>query len=62
MTLLKGIYVVAAKRTPFGKFGGKLKNLSATELQVLANKAALEQAKISPENIDTVVVGKHCHN
>jgi hypothetical protein len=25
MTVLKGVYVVAAKRTAFGKFGGKLK-------------------------------------
>lgn len=31
----KDIFIVGAKRTPFGKFGGKLKNISATDLAVL---------------------------
>lgn len=61
MTILKNIYVVAAKRTAFGKFGGKLKDLSATDLQVVANKAVLEQAKLSPEKVDTVIVGNIIH-
>jgi len=61
MTILKGVYIVAAKRTPFGKFGGKLKDLSATDLAVLTNRAALEQAKLSPEKVDTVVVGNIIH-
>ncbi|CCO37901.1 acetyl-CoA acyltransferase 2 [Rhizoctonia solani AG-1 IB] len=34
-------YIVAAKRTPFGAFGGKLKDLKASELGGLAGKAAL---------------------
>ena len=55
--MLKGIYVVAAKRTAFGKFGGKLKDMSATDLQVIANKAAISQSKLSPEKIDSSVVG-----
>jgi len=57
MSMLKGIYVVAAKRTAFGKFGGKLKDMSATDLQVIANKAAISQSKLSPEKIDSSVVG-----
>ena len=57
MTVLKNVFVVAAKRTAFGKFGGKLKDLSATELQVIANKAAIEQSKLSADKIDTVIVG-----
>ena len=55
--MFKNVFIVAAKRTPFGKFGGKLKDLSATELQVIANKAAIEQSKLSADKIDTVVVG-----
>ena len=39
----KAIYIVGAKRTPFGAFGGKLKHLSATELAVISSKAALEE-------------------
>lgn len=32
------IYVVAAKRTPFGSFGGSLKAMSATDLCVSSTK------------------------
>lgn len=57
MSQLKGIYVVAAKRTAFGKFGGKLKDFTATDLQVVANKAAIAQSKLPADKIDSVVVG-----
>jgi acetyl-CoA acetyltransferase len=57
MTILKNVFIVAAKRTAFGKFGGKLKDLTATELQVIANKAAIEQSKLTADKIDTVIVG-----
>jgi hypothetical protein len=33
--LKQGIFVVAAKRTPFGTFGGALKSHSPTDLQVI---------------------------
>lgn len=39
----KAIYIVGAKRTPFGAFGGKLKHLSATDLAVISSKAALAE-------------------
>jgi acetyl-CoA C-acetyltransferase/acetyl-CoA acyltransferase 2 len=48
---------VAAKRTPFGTFGGSLKNHSATDLGVIASRAAITQAGIKPEDIDHVVFG-----
>ena len=32
--LKQGVFVVAAKRTPFGTFGGTLKAWSPTDLQV----------------------------
>ncbi|OMH85282.1 3-ketoacyl-CoA thiolase, mitochondrial [Zancudomyces culisetae] len=35
-------FIVAAKRTPFGKFGGKFKNISAIELGAVASRAALQ--------------------
>jgi acetyl-CoA acyltransferase 2 len=49
-------YIVAAKRTPFGAFGGKLKDFSATTLGVLATNAALNQL---PKGIpvDSVIFG-----
>ncbi len=55
--LSRAIYLVAAKRTPFGDFGGVFKDLSATDLQVVAAKAALEAARIAPEAVDHVVIG-----
>ncbi|CAG9766401.1 unnamed protein product [Ceutorhynchus assimilis] len=56
-SLVKGSFIVGAKRTVFGTYGGKLKNVSITELQTIAAKAALASANVKPENVDTVVVG-----
>jgi acetyl-CoA acyltransferase 2 len=55
--LSRAIYIVAAKRTPFGTFGGALKDLSATDLAVVAAKAALSAGNVSPELIDAVCFG-----
>lgn len=62
MTILKNVYIVAAKRTPFGKFGGKLKDISATDLQVVANNAAIAQSKLPADKIDSVIVGNILHS
>lgn len=62
MNALKGIYVVAAKRTAFGKFGGKLANMNATDLQVVANKAAIAQSKLSAEQVDSSIIGNIIHS
>lgn len=53
----KGIFIVAAKRTPFGAFGGKFMNKNATDLSVIAAKSALQSAKLNPEKIDNVIFG-----
>ncbi len=51
------IVIVAGQRTPFGAFGGGLKDVGATQLSVAAGKAALEQAKISAADVQHVVLG-----
>jgi acetyl-CoA acyltransferase 2 len=51
------VVFLAAKRTPFGTFGGTIKDLSATELGVHAAKAAFAQAGVSPEHVGHVVFG-----
>jgi acetyl-CoA acyltransferase 2 len=51
------VYLVAARRTPFGKFGGALKTLSATDLGVIAAEATLASAKIDANSVDAVVFG-----
>jgi len=55
--LPREIWIVGAKRTAFGTFGGALKDLSATDLAVEASKAALAQAKVAPEDVNHVVFG-----
>jgi acetyl-CoA acetyltransferase family protein len=48
---------LAGKRTPFGSFGGSLKDIHPVDLTVSAARAALAQAKVSPEEIQHVVIG-----
>ena len=55
--LSRGVFVVAAKRTPFGTFGGSLKGHSPVDLQVLASQSAIASCGISPENISSVCIG-----
>lgn len=51
------IVVVAGKRTPFGAFGGGLREVGATALAVAAGKATLEQAKFDAKDVDHIVLG-----
>jgi acetyl-CoA C-acetyltransferase/acetyl-CoA acyltransferase 2 len=51
------VVFLAAKRTPFGTFGGSLKDLSANDLGVHAAKAAIAQSGVSPQQIGHVVFG-----
>jgi acetyl-CoA acyltransferase 2 len=50
-------WIVAAKRTAFGSFGGSLKNVRATELGAHASRAALAQSGLQPGEIDQVIFG-----
>jgi acetyl-CoA acyltransferase 2 len=51
------IVFVAGRRTPFGTFGGTLKDLSATDLAVHAAGAALRDSGLPAAAIGHVVVG-----
>jgi len=55
--LARGVYVVAAKRTAFGTFGGSLKAHTPTDLQVQASNAAITASGLTPEQINSVCVG-----
>ena len=57
MVFKRGVYIVAARRTPFGRFGGKLTDYTATDLQTIANRAVFKQVSLSPEVVDSVIVG-----
>lgn len=54
---MQGIFIVGAKRTAFGTYGGTLKNVSGTQLQTHACKATLEAAGVRPDQVDSVVIG-----
>ena len=51
------VFIVGAKRTPFGSFLGTLKNVSNTQLTIGCSKPAIEQAGVKPDVIDHVIVG-----
>lgn len=50
--------IVSAVRTPFGKLGGGLKNLQATELGAIAIRAGLERAGVDGADVDYVIMGQ----
>jgi acetyl-CoA acyltransferase 2 len=52
-----GIFLVAAKRTPFGTFGGSLKAFSATDLGTHATKVALDSINLDPAAVDSIFFG-----
>ncbi len=52
-----GVVFLSGVRTGFGTFGGTLKDLSATDLGVVAAKAALQRAGVEPASIGHVVFG-----
>jgi acetyl-CoA C-acetyltransferase len=54
---MKEIVIVGAARTPVGRFGGGLKEISATQLGVIAVKEALKRASVPPEKVDEVILG-----
>jgi acetyl-CoA acetyltransferase family protein len=56
-TLAREVWIVGAKRTAFGTFGGTLKDLTATDLAVEAGKAALAQANADPATVEQVIFG-----
>jgi acetyl-CoA C-acetyltransferase len=51
------VVIVSAARTPMGAFQGELKGFSAPELGAAAIRAAVERAKIRPEDVQEVIMG-----
>ncbi|HEX4927176.1 MAG TPA: acetyl-CoA C-acetyltransferase [Burkholderiales bacterium] len=51
------IVIVSAARTPMGAFQGELKGFSAPELGAAAIRAAVERAKLRPEDVQEVIMG-----
>ena len=56
-SLDKDVYILSAKRTPFGTFCGSLKKFTATDLAVFAADAALKASGANKEDVDHVIFG-----
>ena len=51
------VVIVSCARTPMGAFQGELKGFAAPELGAAAIRAAVERAKLKPEEIEEVLMG-----
>ncbi|KNC82414.1 3-ketoacyl-CoA thiolase, mitochondrial [Sphaeroforma arctica JP610] len=51
------VFIVGAKRTAFGTFGGAFKDTTATELAVHAAKGAVAACGVDVKKVDNIVVG-----
>lgn len=61
---MSGSYIISAVRTPIGKFGGSLKEISPVGLGAHVMKAALERAGVAGKDLDLFIFGnilKHGH-
>ena len=57
---MKEVFIIAAKRTPIGSWGGALSKFTAAELGSIAIKGALEAANVDPKKVDEVFMGNVC--
>jgi acetyl-CoA C-acetyltransferase len=51
------IVIVAVARTPMGAFQGELRSFAAPELGAAAIRAAVERAKVRPEQVEEAIMG-----
>jgi acetyl-CoA acetyltransferase family protein len=54
---MKEVVIIQGARTPFGRFGGGLKDVSAIQLGVAALKAALERSQIEAAQVEQIIMG-----
>ncbi|RYF76718.1 MAG: acetyl-CoA C-acetyltransferase [Comamonadaceae bacterium] len=55
---MEDIVIVAATRTPVGKFGGSLAGVPATELGAIVIREVLARAGVAPDQIGEVIMGQ----
>ena len=59
---LKEPVIVAAARTPVGRYMGALKEVQAYDLAALVLNEVMDRAKIKPEWVDDVILGQSYQN
>jgi len=53
----RDVVLVAAARTPFGRLGGGLSSMSATDLGAVAIRTVLDRSGTAPEEVDHLIMG-----
>jgi acetyl-CoA C-acetyltransferase len=56
--MIEDAVIVAAVRTPIGRFGGAFSELPATALGAIAVRAIVERSGIDPSTIDDILIGQ----
>jgi acetyl-CoA acyltransferase 2 len=51
------VVFLSAVRTPFGTFGGSLRDVSATDFTTVAARSAIERAGIEASDVDSTILG-----
>ena len=51
------VFIIAAARTPIGRYGGAFRNVHPAELGAVAARAALERGGVDPASVDEVLMG-----
>lgn len=59
---MENVYILEGARTPFGTFGGGLKDVDPTELGVIVSKEAIQRSQIDAKQIDFTVMGNVIHS
>jgi acetyl-CoA C-acetyltransferase len=54
---MPSVFILSAVRTPIGKFGGSLASMTAADMGVVAAKAAMERAGVTPDQVEETIVG-----
>lgn len=55
---MKDVFIINARRTPFGSFGGALSDVSAPQLAAHVMDALIEQSGVPKDCIDEVIIGQ----
>ncbi len=59
---MREVVIVSAARTPVGRYLGALKSVGACDLAALVLDAAVQRAKITPDDVDEVIMGQSYQN
>jgi acetyl-CoA C-acetyltransferase len=51
------VFILSAVRTPIGKFGGSLADLTAADMGTIAAKAAMDRAQVQPDQVEETIFG-----